>query len=402
MTDKEPLKPAETHKEKLRRFYRHLCLNFAGTLRALSLYPADHPETAKKIGDFFARLEKYLSQRPTLSILFLSGELVVENVRLPEAGKALAQLLNRFETMNLQRLMFRRGLTQDELVFFLTLLLPLLKDPSNAELVLAKNQQKLPHILAGRVPFDLGPQVSYKELASALQTARQSVSTFSTQIKDLFSALEGPLPKAKVSLAKETTKNLQHMILSEEIPLKTILYRRSPDPDLYVHAINVSALSMALARQLNLEKGAVQDIGLGALLHDIGLYAAPAASMSTTAAISLDEKKRRWEHPIRGAEILLASPAIPDLVPIVAYEHHLHYSGGGYPEQKRRRELNLASMITSVANTYDNLRRNRPEQGALSMAQALNWMDKRQNKEFHPLVLKQFRALVKSQASRDA
>jgi putative nucleotidyltransferase with HDIG domain len=268
--------------------------------------------------------------------------------------------------------------------------------------VLAKNQDRLDHILAGRLPYELGPQVSYQELSSALRAARQSVFSFTGQVKDVFSGITGSLSEAKVSTAKETTKNLHDLIVSGDMPLKIILYRRSPDPDPYVHAINVAALSMALTRQLDLDKSLVQGIGLGALLHDIGLYASPSGSLSSTAAISLDEKKRRWEHPVRGAEILLASPGLPDLVPIIAYEHHIQYDGGGYPHQNRRRDLNLGSMITSVANTYDHLRRNRPEQSAMSMTDALNWMDSRQSAEFHPIVLKHFRALVKAQGGREA
>ena len=119
---------------------------------------------------------------------------------------------------------------------------------------------------------------------------------------------------------------------------------------------------------------------------------------SNTAGVTLDEKKRQWEHPIRGAEILMTSPGMPDLPPIVCYEHHLHYNGGGYPKQKRPRDLNLASLITFIADTYDNLRRNRPGRNALSLSDTLNWMDRKAGTLFHPLLLKKFRALVKAQA----
>jgi HD-GYP domain-containing protein (c-di-GMP phosphodiesterase class II) len=112
----------------------------------------------------------------------------------------------------------------------------------------------------------------------------------------------------------------------------------------------------------------------------------------------LDKKKRQWEHPIRGAEILMATPGLPDLPPIVCYEHHLHFNGGGYPKQKRPRDLNLASMITFIMDTYDQLRRNRPGRDALSLSDTLNWMDSKAGTLFHPLLLKRFRALVKAQA----
>ncbi|MFB0520207.1 MAG: HD-GYP domain-containing protein, partial [Desulfatiglandales bacterium] len=216
-----------------------------------------------------------------------------------------------------------------------------------------------------------------------------------------FADLEGPLSENKVSLAKETTETIQRMVATGEIPLKILIYRRNTDPDPYIHAINVSALSMALGKRLDLEEAVIQEVGLGSLLHDIGLQLTPPVPPTKSQAVTLDEKKRRWEHPIRGAEILLATPGIPDLIPMIAYEHHLHYDGGGYPKQERQRQLNLAAMITCITNSYDNLRRNRPEQGAVSLTNALNWMDRQAGKYFHPLLHKQFRALVKAQAQEE-
>ena len=382
-------------------FYRDLCVSFVSSLRALSLYPQDHPETKKKLSGFFQRLTKYLDQRPSLSLVFVNGEVVVENTPLPELSGTLAQLIQRLEAMKLQRLLFRRGVTSEEFVVFLQLLLPLLKNPSGADLILAKNQERLPHILAGTLPFDAGPQVSLEESAGALQTARQSVISCSDQLKDLFTDLEGPLSDTKVSMAKETTEEIQRMVATGEIPLKTLIYRRNTDPDPYIHAFNVSALSMALAKRLDLGEAVIQEVGLGGLLHDVGLHVSPLISLSKTQAVTLDEKKRQWEHPVRGAEILIASPGMPDLVPLVAYEHHLHYDGGGYPKQEQPRQLNLASFITCITNSYDNLRRNRPEQNALSLADALNGMDRQAGTRFHPLLLKQFRALVKAQAQEE-
>jgi len=392
---------AKAQDDKLKAFFSTICTSFVANIRALSLYPPEHPETQKKIVAFLKALNNYLKQRPALTMLFINEEVVVENKPMPELSKNLAKLIARFEAMKLQRLVFRSGVTQEEVVHLFQVLVPLIKNPSESDLVIAKNQDRLPHILAGALPFDTDAQISYEELSSVLETARKSVLSFSGQLKDLFSGLEGPMSKEKVAIAKETNSTIHRMIGTGEIPMKTLLYRRSPDPDPYVHAINVCALSMALGQQINLEEALIMEVGIGALLHDIGLHLSLSIEMSKTAAISLDEKKLQWEHPIRGAEILLASPGIPGIAPLVAYEHHLHFDGGGYPKQKSPREINLASMIVFIANCYDNLRRNRPERKALSLTKTLDWMDQRLGSLFHPLLLKKFRILVKAQAGEE-
>ena len=390
-----------TEDDKLKAFFNALCTSFAASIRALSLYPPEHPETRKKVGGFFQSLNKYLQQRPALTMIFVNGEVVVENTPLPEFSANLAKLIDLLESMKLQRILFNRGVSQDEVVQLFQMLVPLLKNPNEADLVIAKNQDRLPHIVAGALPFDTGAPMSYEELSGALEAARKSVLTFSGQLKDLFSDLDGPMSREKMDIAKETTDTIYRMTGTGEIPLKTLIYRRSPDPDPYVHAINVCALSMALAQKMDLEDGLISELGLGALLHDIGLHVSPRIKMSDTAAISLDERKRQWEHPIRGAEILMASPGVPDLVPLVAYEHHLHFDGGGYPKRKAPRDLNLASLIVFITNAYDNLRRTRPERKALSLTDTLNWMDRRMGSLFHPILLKEFRGLVKSQADEE-
>lgn len=332
-------------------------------------------------------------------MLFLGGEVIVENHRLPELTKTLGRLISRFEEMGFQRLVLRRGLTEGELALFLQLILPLIKKPSGADLVLAKNQERMPHIIAGALPFEAAPRVTYDELSGAIEAARDSVLSFSSRIKDLLDRVDGPLSAQKTAAAKEITEAIRKGILSGEISLKVLIYRRSSDPDPYLHAINVAVLSMALAEQLEIEEPVILEIGLAALVHDIGLYGETLVDFNRSSSLTLDEKKLRWEHPIRGAQILMASPGLPDVAPIVAYEHHLHFDGSGYPRQKVSRDLNMASMIVCIANIYDNLRRNRPESKAVSLTEALNRMDRRLGTFFHPLLFKKFRAMVKAQAA---
>ena len=389
---------AQAKNEQLNTLFSNVCVNLAAGIRSLSQYPPEHPETQKKAGDLLKALTTYLQDHPTLTLVLFKGEAVVENTPLTELSENLAQFIKGLEVMKLQRLVFRRGVTLNELLFFLQLLMPLLKNPDGADQAISKNQDKFPHIVAGSLPMEAAAGVSYEDLSGAPQASRHSVLSFADQLKDLFADLGQPLSEEKVGLAKEITDTIRGMNNSEELPLKVLIYRRSPDPDPFIHAINVSALSMALAEQVALEEGHLHQVGLSALLHDIGLHIPLPEPQSNTAGVTLDEKKRQWEHPIRGAEILVASPGMSPLPPIVCYEHHLHFNGGGYPKQKRPRDLNLASLITFITDTYDNLRRTRPGRNAASLSDTLNWMDRKAGTLFHPLLLKRFRALVKAQA----
>jgi len=56
---------------------------------------------------------------------------------------------------------------------------------------------------------------------------------------------------------------------------------------------------------------------------------------------------------------------VPELAPIVAFEHHIQADGGGYPKVPGGWRVNLGSAITQVADVYDALRSNRPYRAGL-------------------------------------
>ena len=59
----------QSSKEKLREFYKEFVLALVASVRSLSLYPPEHPESKKKLEGLLKRLDLYLSQRPTLTLL---------------------------------------------------------------------------------------------------------------------------------------------------------------------------------------------------------------------------------------------------------------------------------------------------------------------------------------------
>jgi len=382
---------------KARNFFREVCITFVGSLRAMSLYPQEHPEVDKMVNDLFKRLEDYLKLRSSLTMLLVGGDIVLENTPLPDLSVPMARFIERLHKMKFQRIVFHRGMTKDELIFFLQLVLPLLKKPEGAEMAMARSQDRLPHIAAGSFSIEADEEPVTDDTSGVLQSFRNSMGSLTAELENLYTSARGSLSESHVSSARETVATIDKMLAGGEISLKVLLYRRSKDSDPRLHAVNVCALSIALGQRLRLDESMVLDIGCGALFHDIGLDF-PLPSSKEGKESTLEERRLQWEHPIRGAEILLAIPGLPDVVPLAAYEHHLHYDGGGYPEQERPRQINMASLIIGLVNAYDNLRRDLPNQEAFSLTAAMQEMKRGMGSTFHPLLLKQFRAMVKDQA----
>ena len=137
------------------------------------------------------------------------------------------------------------------------------------------------------------------------------------------------------------------------------------------HSTAVSRYSEALARALNLPDDDVERIKLGALLHDVGKIGIPENILGRTGKLSDEEWEIMKQHPVIGAEKVLAPvPALRDLIPMVKH-HHEHWDGSGYPDNLKGEEIPLAARIISVADTFHALISDRPYRKGLPIEKAI-------------------------------
>ncbi|HEX6694316.1 MAG TPA: HD domain-containing phosphohydrolase [Longimicrobiales bacterium] len=127
-----------------------------------------------------------------------------------------------------------------------------------------------------------------------------------------------------------------------------------------VHAINVSLLAMALAEAAGVDNRAVRDIGLAALLHDVGMTRVPVELLARADQLSDAERELVQRHPLEGARIIVEADASLELAAVVAYEHHLRPDRGGYPRLKYRRTPHYAARLVQLCDVYHALRSPRP------------------------------------------
>ena len=142
------------------------------------------------------------------------------------------------------------------------------------------------------------------------------------------------------------------------------------DPYTKGHSTSVSRYSEALARAINLPEDEVQRIKLGALLHDVGKIGIPENVLKKPDKLSDKEWEIMKQHPVIGAEKVLApNEALRDLIPMVKY-HHERIDGKGYPEHLKGDKIPLAAKIVAVADTFHALISDRPYRKGLSVETA--------------------------------
>jgi putative nucleotidyltransferase with HDIG domain len=124
------------------------------------------------------------------------------------------------------------------------------------------------------------------------------------------------------------------------------------DPYTAGHSERVSALSVLIARQMQLSEEEIDIIRLGALLHDVGKIGVRDSVLRKPGPLTPDEYDQIKLHPTLGARILREVPFLAPHLPIVEL-HHEQPDGRGYPHGLTNDDIPLAAHIVHVADTFD-------------------------------------------------
>lgn len=321
------------------------------------IYSGDHPAVARRVEHLHTVLTELLSAHPKIVIAVFDDRAVVHDRTVPIPKRGDGSIYSAIRASGAAGVRLTAGLTRDELGSFL------------AGLTAAP-----PRISPA------GPHVSV--LSSATHQDSSAVSTtvptdaLDRCVQDLSAVLPSAAGGGSLNLIA-VLRNAQGLITTMHTARSTILPLmglRSHDQYTFVHTTNVALLSAGLAEACGLSGEHVHSITLAALLHDVGKSKINPEILNKAGKLAPEELAEIQMHPTYGARLLLGRTDVPDLAVIVAYEHHMHRGGGGYPTRHADWTMHLATQIVQVADVYDALRTNRPYRKAMSHAHAAQIM----------------------------
>ena len=157
----------------------------------------------------------------------------------------------------------------------------------------------------------------------------------------------------------------------------------------YLHSVAVSALMLALARQLKLEDRLVRVAGVGGLMHDLGKAFMPLEILNKPGHLTDDEFAVMKTHPVVAAEALREGGCEPDVID-VSLHHHERMDGRGYPYGLKDDEISLLARMGAVCDVYDAVTSirpyKRPWDPAMAMREMARWDGHFDNRVFNAFV----------------
>ncbi len=142
----------------------------------------------------------------------------------------------------------------------------------------------------------------------------------------------------------------------------------------YHHSLSVAVLSIGMGLRLGVHSRQLKQLGLAAMLHDIGKVLLPRNIYLKRGRLSADEYNIIKTHAPAGTRHLMDAKIGGEALWRNVLFHHERIDGKGYPSGIPGREIPLFSRVIAVADVYDALTSARPHRGSMLAADALEYI----------------------------
>jgi len=171
------------------------------------------------------------------------------------------------------------------------------------------------------------------------------------------SIIEGNGDSLKESL--KTINDLTEYII-KEVDINTNLYEISKYDDYtYIHCVDTGIMALILGRALNLDVSELKELGVSAILHDIGKIVVPEEFINKKGPLTKLEFDEVKKHTVYGYRILKNAGIDSNNILAGVLEHHERVDGKGYPLGIKGNKINNFAKIISLCDVFTAISANR-------------------------------------------
>ncbi len=373
---------------------REFLFAFYAALRALKLYPLENKAVQNAVDELNAAARRVLAVEEGISLRYVGELCFLNDLRLRID-------LGSYATFGgVARALARHGVGQVEAgpeatpadwVAVLSLLTAD-ADPFEpyARIVERLKRSHVRSIALGSAAEAIDPA---REPDHAVESAKR---TYAYTVAVARETMTGARMGKSIGMrrVKRAVQSIVDQVLNNETSIVGMTTLRDYDEYTFAHSVNVCIFSIALGKKLGLEKVQLYELGLGALLHDIGKVRMPLEVINKTSKLDEAEWAMIREHPTEGLLALFelrGTSELPLRAMLMAYEHHMKIDLTGYPRCLKPRGSFLFSRIVAISDAFDAATSRRSYQSRpVPPDEVLREMRDNPHRGFDPLLVKAF------------
>lgn len=216
----------------------------------------------------------------------------------------------------------------------------------------------LKNIPAIYINDEISEEIQIEEIVSLETQVRAT-----TKIKEVFLETKPTFKNKNPILSTKNyfeVKKMIDLILAEINGNKGIMFNMvevlSTDLYTYKHSVNVAILSLMVAKELGIFTiEQLKNIGIGALLHDLGKTQIDDAILHKPGKLTQTEFNEMKKHPVIGYTMLKDNIAISPYVKTIVLMHHEKLDGTGYPLQVKANKFHKHVRVVATVDIFDAL-----------------------------------------------
>jgi HD-GYP domain-containing protein (c-di-GMP phosphodiesterase class II) len=231
------------------------------------------------------------------------------------------------------------------------------------------------------------------EEEEAGEPAKEAMQQF---FDDMVSMVDDIFEKIKngVGYDKEMVIDLIDRVIEQikEDKNKAVAIATADHAGKYIYSLSASVAILAVVTGISMEYGKHRliPLGVGALLHDIGMVRVPNYIIEKTSPLSEDEYNRIKTHPIYGYRIITKELQLTNEIATIALQHHESYDGNGYPRKSKGDGISEFAKIVSICDVFAAMTRKRSYREEHMSYNAMKYILSESNRKYSPRIVKAF------------
>ncbi len=396
-------KTSEAADSDLSKLGNNLVTKFHVLMRISQIYDSKNVALHQFIEESLQSINALINREGTLSLKIVRDDLFLNDQRLRysvEGFTSFKYLLTQWKKRLIGEIIFKDALDERVLKEFIYALISLEENQEeNATLFIEKLVNRDIHSIEVNpleVSEEEGEEFSLKKEDPQEVAKKVFFETIGT-IREVITNIKGK-QYAEVRKLKRLAQKAVNLVMEDESILLGMATIKNYDEYTFNHSVNVSIYSLAMGKRLGFSMKTMTELGITALLHDIGKSKIPIDVLNKPSPFDDGEWGMMKRHPLWGVEILLNLKQLGEVNPRIVvgiFDHHLKSDFSGYPKLFRKKEVSLFGQIIQIADSYDamttpTIYRKNP----FTPEQTLGMMLKERGTHFDATLLKIFVGLV--------